>query len=209
MKTNQNMVRQMGDFKVIQRTKDGMFNATLLANQWNEKAIKIKTLAHFFENSNTKEFIKSLEINQKQKGRNSDVLIKNRGRGAQTWMHPYLFIKFAMWLNPNFEVKVIEFVYDQLIKYRHQAGDNYSQLQRAAAKLKGVNYSQIAKGLNYIVFGRHESGVLRQQATELQLEELTKLEEKLAFSIDMGYIKSYNQLLDEMRKIWHQKNKPF
>lgn len=30
MKTNQIMVRPMGDFKVTQRTKDGFFNATEL-----------------------------------------------------------------------------------------------------------------------------------------------------------------------------------
>ena len=35
MKTNQNLIRKMGDFEVIQRTKDGMFNATSLAKQWS------------------------------------------------------------------------------------------------------------------------------------------------------------------------------
>ena len=37
MKTNQIMVRLMGDFKVTQRTKDGFFNATELLKRWNEK----------------------------------------------------------------------------------------------------------------------------------------------------------------------------
>lgn len=36
MKTNNIMVRPMGQFKVEQRTKDGMFNATALLKQWNE-----------------------------------------------------------------------------------------------------------------------------------------------------------------------------
>ena len=36
MKTNQNMIRKMGNFDVIQRTKDGFFNATTLLKQWNE-----------------------------------------------------------------------------------------------------------------------------------------------------------------------------
>lgn len=35
MKTNQIMLRRMGDFKVEQRTKDGFFNATSLLRQWN------------------------------------------------------------------------------------------------------------------------------------------------------------------------------
>lgn len=36
MKTNQVMIRPMGQFKVEQRTKDGFFNATSLLKQWNE-----------------------------------------------------------------------------------------------------------------------------------------------------------------------------
>ena len=29
------MIRKMGNFEVIQRTKDGFFNATALLKQWN------------------------------------------------------------------------------------------------------------------------------------------------------------------------------
>ena len=36
MITNQVMKRPMGDFLVEQRTKDSMFNATDLLNQWND-----------------------------------------------------------------------------------------------------------------------------------------------------------------------------
>lgn len=36
MKTNQVMIRPMGQFKVEQRTKDGFFCATELLRQWNE-----------------------------------------------------------------------------------------------------------------------------------------------------------------------------
>ena len=35
MKTNQEMIRTMGVFQVIQRTSDGYFNATSLLQQWN------------------------------------------------------------------------------------------------------------------------------------------------------------------------------
>lgn len=38
MKTNQIMIRPMGEFKVTQRTKDGFFCATELLAQWNEKS---------------------------------------------------------------------------------------------------------------------------------------------------------------------------
>lgn len=35
MKTNQIMIRQMGEFTVSQRTKDGYFDAGELLRQWN------------------------------------------------------------------------------------------------------------------------------------------------------------------------------
>ena len=132
----------------------------------------------------------------------------SRGKNAGTWMHPILFIKFAMWLNPRFEYYVIKFVYDELIKYRHSAGDNYKGLTSALTKFDKVDFTQIAKGLNYIIFNEHKPE-LRQQASEAQLKELTDLQNKLAFAIDMGYIRSYDQLLYEMRLIWHKKYQRF
>lgn len=50
----------------------------------------------------------------------NSVYVKSKARsdrGGGTWMHPILFVKFAMWLNPRFEVQVIKFVYDQMLKY--------------------------------------------------------------------------------------------
>ena len=37
MITNQLMIRKMGNFDVIQRTKDGYFNATKLIGDWDKK----------------------------------------------------------------------------------------------------------------------------------------------------------------------------
>lgn len=48
MKTNNVILRPMGEFKVAQRTKDGMFNATALLKQWNEKSISERKMANYF-----------------------------------------------------------------------------------------------------------------------------------------------------------------
>lgn len=130
MKTNQVMTRPMGCFKVEQRTKDGMFNATALLRQWNESSGEKKEVTKFFENENTKEFIDALMIEENLNTQNSAYL-KIRGKHGGTWMHPILFVKFAMWLNPRFEVQVIKFVYDQMIAYRNEAGDAYKELSGA------------------------------------------------------------------------------
>ena len=41
------------------------------------------------------------------------VYLKTRGKyNGGTWMHPMLFIDFAMWINPSFKYDVLKFVYD-------------------------------------------------------------------------------------------------
>jgi len=195
----------MQDFDVLQRTKDGMFNATTLLKQWNKKSGMQKEVSKFFELENTKSFIDVLQ-NEESLNTQDSTYLQTRGRYGATWMHPILFIKFAMWINPRFEYYVIKFVYDQLIQFRHSAGDNYRGLTSAVTRFDNVNYSKIAKGLNYIVFDRHEEG-LRQTATQDQLHQLTELQKQLAFAIDMGYIQSFDALINEMRRIWNMKHK--
>jgi len=69
-------------------------------------------------------------------------------------MSPLLFIDFSMWLDSKFKVKVLQFVYDQLIEFRHAAGDNYNVLTSVLCKLKNSEYLKEAQALNCIVFGR-------------------------------------------------------
>ena len=217
MKTSVIMIRKMGQFSVSQRSSDGMFNSTSLLQQWNYNTISNKKIIKdFIKLSQTKEFMNELETYvDSQKDFSPDgktkVIHVIKGRNTKkgktpdiTWMHPYLFIKFAMWLNPRFEIKVIKFIYDQLIEYRNDAGDNYNGLTSAVQKFKDINYSSLAKGLNYIVFGRHEKGI-RQIATQDQLKELTQLQRNLAFAVDMGLITSFDMLVDKMRGIYYDK----
>ena len=51
------MIRPMGDFKVIQRTKDAFFNATNLLKQWNQLKGMKKEVNDYFGLASTKEFI--------------------------------------------------------------------------------------------------------------------------------------------------------
>lgn len=216
MKTNVEMIRRMGQFDVVQRTKDGMFNATSLIQQWNHVTGQKKQISDFIRLSQTQEFIEELKKDmESQTGISPDgdnqVLTTIKGRNTkhgkttdESWYHPYLFIKFAMWLNPRFEIQVIKFIYDQLIAFRHEAGDNYNGLTSAVQRFAGIDYSRLAKGLNWIVFDKHENGI-RQTATQEQLKELVDLQKKLAFACDMGYIKTFDELINEMRRIYHQK----
>lgn len=215
MKTSVNMIRKLNRFDVIQRTSDGKFNASELLRQWNKHTKSNKKIVEFTRLSQTKEFMEELlkDISQSDENHHADyepvTVIKGRntkkGKTPDTvWYHPYLFIKFAMWLNPRFELQVIKFVYDQLIEYRNEAGDGYNEICAAVQGFVNIDYRTMAKGLNWIVFGKHKKD-LRQVASEKQLAEMVQLQKNLAFSIDMGYIRSFDELLNEMRKIYRYK----
>lgn len=206
MKTSVTMVRKMGEFEVHQRTKDGMFNATSLLKQWNNGK-RGKEVNAFLKNSSTIEFIQSLQESEELDTRNIVTVSKGGNTENQgTWMHPYLFIDFAMWINPKFKVSVIKFVYDELIKQRHEAGDNYIMLSSSGVKLKGYKFTEIAIAMQWIVYGKTGKN-LRQTASQEQLKELNELQLKLSFAIDMGYIKSYHQLVEEMREMYRIKKR--
>ena len=212
MKTNVIMNRSMGGLIVNQRTKDGMFNATSLLEQWNKSkgllGRKGKRIDDFLKLKSTEEFINALneEILNTDNPRYSEVYKSSRGKNGGTWMHPYLFIDFAMWINPKFKVQVIKFVYDELIKNRHSAGDNYKLLSASGVKLDGYSFKDVATAMNYIVFDKKGKN-LRQHATQEQLKELSDIQTKLSFAIDMGYIKTYSMLIEDLREMYRIKKR--
>lgn len=205
------MVRRMGEFEVYQRTKDGYFSATKLLSQWNNTNKTDKRVDLFLNLSSTKQFIEALsEDKESVENYGTDyqaVTIQKgtKGKRGQTpstyWMHPLLFIDFAMWLNPKFKLQVLKFVADQLIEFRHGAGDNYRELCSAVQRLEGFNYPNLARALNYIVFGKHDKE-LRQSATEEKLKELEETQKNLAFSVNTGLINSFDDLIEHMRRMW-------
>lgn len=202
------MLRKMGNFDVSQRTKDGMFNATSLLRQWNKsKGLKRgKEVNDFLKIDKTKEFIFALE--EDYNDNTKKIVLTKRGLDGGTWLDPLLFIDFAMWLNPTFKVQVLKFVYDELIKQRNDAGDNYISLSASGVKLQGYNFREVAIAMQWIVYNKKGKN-LRQSATQEELKELNDLQGKLSFLIDNNYITSYNQLLSDMRIMYNKKYRKF
>lgn len=214
MKTNQVMIRPMGDFKVSQRTKDGFFNATDLLKQWNAAGLGTqKEMKHYFENKSTGEFIKALMSEENLHGQNSAYVKSkaSRGENAGTWMHPLLFIDFAMWLNPTFKVKVLKFVYDEMIKFCNLAGDAYPTMRRAVCSILPGDLFQrkikdLAKSLNIIVYGKHESEMRNKVGDESKIRELYELEMQVAQWINIGLVTNYEQLRSALQRLYYQKH---
>jgi hypothetical protein len=125
-------------------------------------------------------------------------------------MHPMLFIDFAMWLNPAFKYDVLKFVYDEMIKYRNEAGDAYKYLSAAVATLVEKAFmagamTQISKGVNYCVFGDHKKMIRNERGDEAAQRALFEFERKVADLIYEGFLKSYDGVMEYLRDVWKRK----
>lgn len=212
MKTNQEMIRKMGNFNVIQRTKDGMFNATDLLKQWNNQSCSERKMDNFFASHKTNEFINTI-IEREKLNTPKMVYLKTRGKKGGTWMHPMLFIDFAMWINPEFKYDVIKFVHDEMIRYRNEAGDAYRELSSAVMKIVPNDFMpkamrKIGEALNWIIFNGHERLLRNKHGDESKQRELWQLEKKVADLINEGFITSYDPLINYLRKLYNKKNNP-
>jgi hypothetical protein len=223
MKTNQIMIRPMGDFKVSQRTKDGFFYATGLIKQWNEQidnqsvlntqkigSLKRKDLDDYLSNNSTKDYIKVIsekECINEYKG----VVDAVRGKyGGGTWVHPMLFIDLSMWINPYFKYDVVKFVQDEMIRYRNLAGEAYPSMCKAVRSILPENVFKqkvrdLAKSLNIIVYGKHESEMRNKIGDEAKIRELYELELQIAQWIDLGFIRNYEDLKRALTKVYYQR----
>ena len=217
------MIRQMGEFTVSQRTKDGYFDAGELLRQWNSvEGNPRRQMSKFLESDNTSEFLKALAEDESHRAKmligENQLLMEVKGRNTKegkipdkVWMNPLLFIKFAMWINPRFEVKVIRFVYDEMIQYRNLAGDAYPAMCRAVCSILPGDVFQrkikdLAKSLNIIVYGKHESEMRNKIGDEAKIRELYQLELQIAQWIDLGFIRDYDGLKKALTKVYYQRH---
>ena len=128
-------------------------------------------------------------------------------------MHPIMFMDFAMWINPSFKVKVIKFAYDQMIKYRNEAGDAYVSLSSAMSKIVSKEFmaramKKIGEALNWVVFNAHEKMIRNKEGEEAKMRELFELERKLADLINDGFICDFDSAVNYLRKKYTERNYP-
>ena len=210
------MKRDFNNSQISQRTSDKFFNATELLAVYNSNSQSKKVFAEFWSNKNTQEFLKELE---------KDLLLNigdslhlktyetSRGKGGATWMHPYLFVKFAMWLSPKFELQIIKWVYDNLIDFRNDAGDFYKEMCQALKEfmvnneipLDPLMYQKEAGVLNTLVFGS-ERPRQRNEANEFQLALMNDLQKYNIYLLQKN-TKNRLPLLLERKNVFLYMNK--
>lgn len=223
MKTSVNLVRKLENYEVIQRSCDGYFDANVLLRNWNlDESNPSRKISRFLDSPKTKEFVSAIvdDNSPSAEMHNGDfkAVIKINGRNTkngrtndQVWMHPYLFIDFAMWINPKFKLQVIKFVYDQLIELRNEIGDKNNTLMDSISSIvtEGYQFAKVNEAINWIALNNHYTGI-RNTITPEQAKLIREVQEKIKFSVDVGFVKSYHDLLMLLRKMYADKTlKPF
>lgn len=121
-----------------------------------------------------------------------------------TWCNPYIWILVALELHPQFYAKTVIWLTDNLIINRIEAGNMYKGLASAVTRFKNVDYVKLAKSLNFIIFGRHETAI-RNTANQKELKELEDLEKKIAYAIEFDFLKNFDEVMEHLRKTWSSK----
>ena len=187
-------------------------NSPHLKNNIGNQIVAYKEIKDFFFNNSTKEFIKTIMIKENLSDE-KQVYKAHKGKYGGTWMHPMLFIDFAMWLNPTFKYDVLKFVHDEMIKYRNLAGDSYKELSLAVAKIVPKEFiatamKKVAEAINWIIFKEHRTGIRNDFGDEQKQQELFDFQRKIASLIDEGFIKSFEYLMEYLRNSYKRMNLP-
>lgn len=171
-----------------------------------------KEINDYLKNKTTEEFLEELILEENLDKGNSPYVKSRASRGdnAGTWMHPLLFLDYAMWLNPRFKVKVLKFVQDEMIKFRNLAGDAYPEMCKAVHSIIPENIfrekiAALAKSLNIIVYGKHENQMRNKVGDASKIKELYELQHQIAQWINLGMVNSYEQLKAVLTKLYYQK----
>lgn len=206
MKTSVIMYRDLNGVSVRQDSKSGFFNANDLLELYNLNSTVRKRIQSYLDLESTKEtqaaILKEIQNNKDSGELENPVIESKRGKNGGTWMHPYLFIDFGMWLSAEFKVTVLKWVYDNLISIRNDCGDGFKEVNDALFNSKPNQppfaYSNEANMINKLVFGRIGKG-LRNEATEIQLSLLKALQKADIKLIEKGF--DYYDRFEELKKI--------
>jgi hypothetical protein len=184
MQTEVVMKRELFGQVISQKSKSEMFSATELVaagNKWRiANGLPFFSLAAFFQNKSTKEFLQMLE------NKYGVVKINSRGKGGNTWVHPLLFIDIALAISPALKIEVYEWLFDHLLKYRNESGDSYKKMS-GALYLKHTNKTAFPKYIQVVAERIKQACGVKdwQEAEEKQLKKRDKIHESISLLCDI------------------------
>lgn len=200
------MHRNIKGFPVRQRTDNMFINATDTLKAYNRMRgpeNNIKYLPDYLRLSSTQEFMRVIENTEDPLYLKPDkLIITQRGKYGGTYMHPYLYIDFCMWLSPLFKYWAVGVVHDKLIQLRKDNVDAYKRLTRAIkTHIPGGHqkYSNEIMMINELAYGRQVKD-RRDISDEDELNLLKQLQISDEFLIQKG-VTDFNQRRNTLRKL--------
>jgi hypothetical protein len=234
MKTNvvlKSSDRELFGVTIRQETKTGFLNLSDLQQAYNKQSElegwsnkNIQEVLSYKENyyrvfyllekqgiinSSLNEFIEDVEKQTLIKILKKNKAYKTTGarQTKTTWCNPYVWVLVAMEMNPKLYGEVIMWLTDKLIINRIEAGNFYKELSKQLCekfKADGDMYKNTGRALNFCIFNRHETN-MRNDASAKELKELEYLEKHLSDSISAGFIKTYDEMITYLKKVWANK----
>lgn len=153
-------------------------NDNVMVNATEMSKVFDKEVAHFMENERTKRF-----INACLKTRNSEFLmVKTRDDLVQskqrsgTWMHRILALKFAAWLNEDFEIWVYKTIdtillgkYQKYEKSLRESADRKKRIEALQKELAEIS-PDIYEELQELISQEKKEANLRGRKNREQIE---------------------------------------
>jgi hypothetical protein len=126
METQVIMKRKLFGADIAQQSKTTFFSAKDLVAAGNKYRVAndmpMFIMGEWFRKDSTVEFMRALEA------KFGTVKVAGRGKGANTWVHPLLFIDMALAISPKLKIEVYTWLYDYLLEYRNNSGDSYKKM---------------------------------------------------------------------------------
>ena len=160
----------------LRQGKNMMVNATEMAKVFGE------TVEHFTRLDTTKKFIESCLKNPYMGflgiENEGDLIISKQKSG--TWMHEVLALKFAAWLNSDFDVWVFITIRNILYEFAHEIEDSISEsirLQREQDSIKNKLAKENPEFMKYLTIQDkiNNSRTRRRLATKNKFREVEDL----------------------------------
>jgi len=155
----------------------------------------------------------TLEKDEKGRTKISDITKNNpfiktkRGTGGGTWVHLYLLLDAAAWLDADFKLELYDtFINNKILQWREDGGDEFINLniaidaylpEREGKDNTGI-FIQVAKQLKAKILSPDDTW---NTASFPQLEKRAKLEKDLCNYLRLGMIRNYEHLKEVIEKI--------
>jgi len=139
--------------------------------------------------------------------KNTSFIKTKRGTGGGTWVHLYLMLDAAAWLDADFKLQLYDtFINNKILQWREDSGDEFINLniaidaylpEREGKENTGI-FIQVAKQLKAKILNGEE---VWNTATFNQLEKRAKIEKDLCGFLKLGMIRNYEHLKEVIAKL--------